>query len=326
MKIYIISAYPYDPETNFAASWLKESAANDPFKLHTVTEYPEEADIILFTEHHPQRDPYFFKVLNHSLYKKYKKKCYLYHDSDYVVPLIPGIYPSIEDQSHNTFFTQPGHYIARLCQNEAITLPENLQKRENKYLFSFIGAVKTHHIRKDILKLQDERSFLKDTSGLHSWLLDPSAKLEFETEYVKVSHESSFVLCPRGVGPNTYRLYETMEMSIAPVIISDQWVPTPGPDWENFSIRIPESEVHKISEILREKESEAIEMGKKARIAWEKWFSKDVSFHHLAESCHHLHQHRNNIPTPLYFKYYSLFLKQFHFRNLLRYYKKKFLN
>ena len=321
MKVYLTSAYSYHYKNNFAAKWLSESAIADPYKIHTLTNNPEEADIILFVEHHPGDDPYFFKVLNSKIFRKFKEKCYLYHDCDWVIPLIPGIYPSVENRIFNAAITQSGHYIARHCQNEAVYFHDKKPKAE--FLFSFMGASASHPIRNQILNLKHPKCFLKDTSGKNSWELNPQEKKIFENDYVRVSQKSQFILCPRGLGPNTYRLYETMEMGIPPVIISDQWVPTYGPKWEEFSIRIPENQIKYIPNILEEKKHLAPKMGKLARIAWEEWFSKAVSFHKIIEACSRLQKDGMNQRKIEKLKIYREFLKPFHFRNLLRYTKKR---
>jgi hypothetical protein len=321
MKFFINSAYPYHPQKNFAAMWLRESAASDPFKVHQICSDPNSADIILFAEHHPPQDPYFFQVLQSDIYKKFKHKCYIYHDNPNVLPLLPGVFPSIEKKYYNPCIMQPGPYIARLCTNDEVTYYE--KKPLYMYLFSFVGAVRTHPVRENILRLKHDSCFLKDTSDKNSWELDPSQKKLFEEEYAKISLQSQFVLCPRGVGPNSYRLYEIMEMGIAPVIISDDWVPLPGPDWESFSIQVPESSINIIPSLLEERKEEAELMGLRARKAWEEWFSKEVSFHHIAEACVRLHNNRNKFNSLLWIRIYSQFLRPFHLRNLLRFIKKR---
>jgi len=60
----------------------------------------------------------------------------------------------------------------------------------------------------------------------------------FTKEYAKAILNSQFVLCPAGWGPATYRLFETMEMGRVPVTLSDEWVPPPGPRWDEFSIAL----------------------------------------------------------------------------------------
>lgn len=323
MKLFLVSAYPFHEVDNFAVSWLQESAKVDPFKKHSIVDTPEEADVVLFTEHHPPHDPYFFKVLKHPLYKKFKSKAIICHDNPYPIAIVPTLSPSIEKSFFNEEFTAIAPYIARHTENDAVK--QLAPSSERKYLFSFLGASRTHAVRKEIVKLKHPDSFLKDTSDKDLWLLSPEEKKQFENQYVEVSNESYFVLCPRGVGVNSYRLFEVMQMGLTPVIISDEWVPFEGPKWDDFSIRIPESKVTEIPEILEARKEDAIEMGKIARKNWEQWFSKEVCFHHIANLTEKLSKEKSTNPIKKLTYSYSQFLRPFHFRNLLRHYKRTLL-
>ena len=78
-------------------------------------------------------------------------------------------------------------------------------------------------------------------------LLSPG---ESRARYVGSIKDSAFVLCPRGGGTSTFRLFETMMLGRVPVILSDQWVPRVGPDWESFSLRVMERDVSKVPRLL----------------------------------------------------------------------------
>ncbi|PKD19671.1 hypothetical protein APR41_15770 [Salegentibacter salinarum] len=322
MNLFLTSAYPYHHSQNFAVSWLKESARLDTFKEHSVSDDPDAADIILFTEHHPPEDPYFFKVLKNDLYKQYPHKSILYTDIDKPLPLLPSILPSIESRYYRKRLVRSGPYIAKQYKNESVLFREESTERE--FLFSFIGAARTHTIRQRILDLNYSNSFVKDSSAINLWELDSNTKKIVEKEYADVSLNSHFILCPRGEGVNSYRLYEAMEMGITPVIISDDWVPMRGPDWDEFSLRVAEKDIQEIPDILLEKKGEARKMGRLARKNWEMWFSKEVCFHHIACMCEDLMKSRESgINKKVYT--YSQFLRPFHTRNLLRFYKNSLL-
>ena len=50
------------------------------------------------------------------------------------------------------------------------------------------------------------------------------------------------MICPRGWGSSSIRLFEVMEMGRVPVIISDAWV-NEAPKWADFSVRVSEADV-----------------------------------------------------------------------------------
>jgi hypothetical protein len=94
-----------------------------------------------------------------------------------------------------------------------------------------------------------------------------------------------FSLCPRGRGAGSIRLFESMKMGRPCIILSDDWQPNDGVDWNAFSIRVPESEAARIPDILERHADRAAEMGLRARAEWEKWLSEKVRFHRVIELC-----------------------------------------
>jgi hypothetical protein len=86
---------------------------------------------------------------------------------------------------------------------------------EAKYLFSFVGnSSNCASLRKRILKLKHAESLLEDSS---------SSQSDRDVRYAEFLSKSKFVLCPRGLGPSTWRVFETMRAQRVPV--SDEWRP-----------------------------------------------------------------------------------------------------
>jgi hypothetical protein len=108
-----------------------------------------------------------------------------------------------------------------------------------------------------------------------------------------------------------------MRMGRVPVILSDGWIPPSGPHWENFSIRVKERDFARIPRLLEQREADSVTMGNLARNAWEEWFSDEVAFHRIVESCLDIARERR-IPErlarwPVYLQY----LRPFHLRRML---------
>src|SRR5207248_3140120 len=140
-----------------------------------------------------------------------------------------------------------------------------------------------------ILKLRDLRAHLEDSSKFNQWVpMDAAEREKRQRHYVGVLEGSKFVLCPRGAGTSSYSLFETMKMGLAPVLVSDEWVPPEGPDWDGFMLKVREDEVARIPELLRGHEHEAEERGVRARKAFEQFFSPDVQFHRAIEALREL--------------------------------------
>lgn len=318
MKVFLTSAYFYGGKFN-PAMWLRsKNLSTEP----VCTDNPELADIIIFVESHPENDPYFRKVIKHRLLKKYPHKCVLYHDADLSVTPIPTLSPSIESWQYDVKHKRTFHYISRYSENETIDESPISYNTDRDYLYSFIGS-KTHEIRNRIINIKHPAdSFIKDTTGINSWDLDGIDRIKFQSEFRDVINNSFFILSPRGIGPCSYRLFESLQLGRVPVIISDKWVKIPNIDWDQFTITIPEAQIHFIPEILKERKNEAVEMGKVARKNWEDHFAPGVSLHHIAIAAKELLNHTYSFKDSL--KDYSQFVcSPWHLKNLLRYKKNK---
>lgn len=156
-------------------------------------------------------------------------------------------------------------------------------------LFSFSGAAENNPVRTRMLELRSGNSLIIDTSAMSikDRQRDGHVKKEddYISGYVEMFSRSKFILCPRGIGTSSWRLFETIRAGRVPVIISDDWVAPEGPDWDSFSIRVAEKDVGCIPELLAERERDAEAMACAAREAWEEWFAEDVIFHRLVEWC-----------------------------------------
>ena len=100
---------------------------------------------------------------------------------------------------------------------------------------------------------------------------------------------SRFVLCPRGVGTGTLRLFEAMSLGVAPVLISDRYVLPRGPAWDAFLVRIPERHAGDVVAILRPLASQSAPRARLARATWEEWFAPDVIFDRLVDAAASAH-------------------------------------
>src|SRR2546423_329045 len=250
---------------------LRESARVDTFREHSLTEDPSEADLILFAELYGAGS-YFQSVRRHPFVKKFREKCFLFCSNDFVIPFLPGIFASIEKR-WSSERTRSGFYLA-VSENEFVEFSP--PRDDLTYLYSFLGTIDTAPVRRNLTTLSHPRSFFQDTSADYrdvlSAKLDVAAMKQYWRRYGEICKLSKFVLCPRGMGTSSVRLFDTMRMGRVPVILADQWVEPEGPCWQKFSIRIPEAEFARIPAVLEERETTAIEMGLLARAQWEEWF------------------------------------------------------
>ena len=241
-------------------------------RRYQLSRYPSSADILLFVE---PRFEFQSDILASPLYRVHSGKSVVLDFLDNPKPVLPGLYVGITQAQTCGGIFQGNAYI-RIAANRL--LEDNLNfPYEPDLLFSFIGNVaNAYRIRSSVLRLQHPRARVIDRNSHQS---------ESDIDYVQTLLRSKFVLCPRGIGPSSWRLFETMRVGRVPVVISDEWVPPPGIDWHSFVVRVLESEVHEIPALLLSLEPEWAERGRRARQIWESNLSYQRLFGWIGERC-----------------------------------------
>jgi hypothetical protein len=113
-------------------------------------------------------------------------------------------------------------------------------------------------------------------------------------DYLEFLRRTRFILCPRGFGIGTVRMFESMKAGRVPVIISDRYTLPSGIDWTTCSIRVKEKDIDKIRDILEPQLQSWPELAKNARAVWENNFSNEHSFRYLTTN---LDQLLGTLPT-----------------------------
>jgi hypothetical protein len=147
-------------------------------------------------------------------------------------------------------------------------------------LFSFMGNSQ-FLLRRKLLELQHPRAVLQNTSSFPAFFqkaLSPQHR-----SYAEVMQRSKFVVCPRGGGTSSIRLFETLRAGRVPIIISDQWVAPDGPDWPSCSIRLAEQDIADLPRIAEAAEERWPQMAQAARQVWDEWFADEVLFDRIAD-------------------------------------------
>src|SRR4051794_40108691 len=136
--VFLLSAAPPEHRDSFnlsALSGLQASARADAFGVHSLTDDPEAADLILFADLHGA-GLHFEEIRRHPLVKRHREKCFIFCSNAFVIPFLPGVYASVEKRWASRR-TMSGFHVAEL-QNEFASftpLADDLP-----YLFSFIGS------------------------------------------------------------------------------------------------------------------------------------------------------------------------------------------
>lgn len=270
MLIYATSAYS---DSEPIQSFLKLASHG---RRHRLATRAEEADAILFVENSRYHDDAFFSRLrNHELVRSHRDRCFMYNEHDHPWCVLPGIYCSMPRRWFNRRRQRATRYIKLL--NPVDTDPSD----SPDILFSFLGNSQ-NEVRKNILRLRHPRAILEDTSSFRAFFdKEPSRQ---HRHYAEVLRRSKFVLCPRGSGTSSIRLFETMRAGRVPVIVADQWVPPEGPDWAACSVRVRESDIDNIPQVAVKMETIWPEMAGAARAAWKEWFSEEVLLDRIGDA------------------------------------------
>src|SRR4051794_5051998 len=317
-RVLLASATPEDDQTDYNLAPLDQAeqcAAVDRFQVHSQTDDPDSADLIIFLECYGA-GWYFERVRAHPFVRRYREKCFLFSTNPFVIPFLPGIYTGVEKRWASKR-TRPGFYLGR-TQNRFTTFTE--PDHNLPYLFSFMGSVRNSPIREKLATLRHPRIFFQNTSGDFERILqhqmDGRERLDYDRRYAELAKASKFILCPRGLSVSSIRLFETMRMGRVPVILSDGWVPPVGPRWEEFALQVGEHDFARIPSLLEQREADAVRMGEVARAEWEEWFSDEVLFHRLVELCLDIKKKRVVPESVGRWRAYFHFLQPFHVRRI----------
>ncbi|SRR5579862_762469 len=286
MKVFATTAIQETmPHVSTYLPTLARLAEQDRFGVHQLADDPDEADIILFLDGHQHpSDLGMDSIRRHPLVRRHREKTFLYSEQDQPWCAMPGLYVCMPKSSFNPRRQRACAYIAML--NPPST-PSPLETGDDALLFSFMGRG-GHRVRDRIQELAHPRAYLADTSAV-DFFGDKTDQVDKQKErYAEVMRRSKFVLCPRGNGTSSFRLFETMAAGRVPVILSDEWEPPAGPAWESSSVRVAEADVSRLPALLEACEDRCAEMAAEARRQWEQWFAPDVLFHRMIEGCRDL--------------------------------------
>jgi hypothetical protein len=278
MRIYATSAYS-DPEPIHSFLTLAKFG-----KRHHLTEELNNADAILFVENSRyHEDAFFSRLKRHPLVRLHRDRCFMYNEHDRPWCIFPGVYCSMPKSRFNYRRQRATRYIRLLNPVD----PHPSERPD--ILFSFIGNSRIT-LRRQILQLRSSRAILEDTSSFNAFFADRVGGNH--ARYAEVLRRSKYVLCPRGAGTSSIRLFETLRAGRVPIIVADQWVAPEGPDWASCSLRVNERDIAYIERIAADAEPRWHAMAANARQVWTEWFADEVLFDRIGDAIEDLRKCR----------------------------------
>ena len=251
----------------------------DRRREHTLVDEPDSADIVLMLDAHQHlADWSMHATRTHPYIRACPEKVFVYDERDTPRDSLPGVYVAMPRRH----FDVKRHRATSYYRLKTDT--REVHNDDPDLLFSFQGR-RIARVRDDVLALQHPRAVVEDTSGLDFFTEDPTGLATAQAHYRAVLGRSKFVLCPRGAGTASFRLFEALACGRVPVVVSDDWVEPNGIDWRLCSVRVPERHAAAIPRRLEELENEWPQMSEAARAAYDGWFAPEVWFHRVIESC-----------------------------------------
>jgi hypothetical protein len=288
MQVYLADSSPSAERSHWRNEYtlLCRAAAASAQQVHVITDDPAAADLIILCGY-TETGMWPIEVWRQPACRAYPGKCVRFSTGDRELAWLPGLYASLPVRYESGLFRGgvyphvafPGRTPARM------PLPCS-DGRDAPHLYSFVGAFDTDPLRRRLGKLGDERGRIVDTSKHpgRNYGQSPEVCAEYSNQYACSLVNSMFVLCPRGVGASSIRLFEVMRAGRVPVIISDDWTPPDGPDWCRCSIRVAEKDIAAIPHIVRQAEPLFPDLAGAAAAAWDAHFSAERLFGYVVDT------------------------------------------
>ncbi|MDD5434034.1 MAG: glycosyltransferase, partial [Nitrospira sp.] len=161
----------------------------------------------------------------------------------------------------------------------------NIREKTEKPLISFCGLLDSRNIRSKAVSVMQKSDKLKTNFIIRPQFWGGALNRKMEAsrvreEYARNIYEGDYVLCARGAGNFSYRLYETLSMGRIPVFINTDCV-LPYDfiiDWKKYCVWVEENEIDSIAEIVSDFHSSIspekfIELQHECRKLWDDWIS-----------------------------------------------------
>ncbi|MDB5870836.1 MAG: exostosin family protein [Ramlibacter sp.] len=262
-------------DPHYKAAWENRIAAWSRISSHHIVTSPEAADLIVLTIPQLGGNRWWLPHRTRgSLAHRFHAKAFAWDCSDHPLGFAPGLYCSLPKRGFDAMRHRAFSY-ALTYNSEVGRFPPATAHQ----LFGLTGQVSSP-LRERIFQnlapsSRSGEALLRQTDNSHWSSLFAGTPDEARRQYARDLAAVKFVLCPRGTGTSSVRLFETMQAGRVPVILSDRWVAPAMVDWHSCAIRIAERDLMRLPAILREREPDWLAMAQSARREWEAHFSDD---------------------------------------------------
>jgi len=211
-----------------------------------------------------------FGVAPGSHYHRRPEETFAWDQGDQPTGRLPGLFCSLSrrlaDPARHRGFCYP------LRMNRLV---RECAQADARYLFGFSGNVTAPLRARLFAELadagRDGRALLRPTESLFMRIYSPETDVE-RSRFVDDLRQCRFILCPRGNGLSSIRLFETLEAGRVPVILSDALLLPACVNWDECAVIVPERDLAQIPALLAARESAWPRLARNARREWERCF------------------------------------------------------
>lgn len=230
---------------------------------------PEEADAIILQEKISHKDYKYINILKKDpILGKHLHKTFTINIDDGATGLLKGLYTCLPKKRYDSNIHVAVPYPA--FPNELV-LNNAIIESSTKHLAGWRGSVTSNKIRKKLMDMfSNDADIVFQPSG--SWFNHGTGEKE---SYVKLIKDAKFSICPKGLAPVSFRIYESMALSRCPVIIADEFIAPAGPNWSSCSIMYPEKKIKHLKVFLESNSLKYKELGENAFKDWNQFFSPE---------------------------------------------------
>jgi hypothetical protein len=249
------------------AGWFAASP-----KVAVRAERAADAEFIIEPQSwHSLIDGKVFSTAVESHYKQRPEATFAWDSGDFPTGRLPGLYCSL-----NPWLADPVRHRSFCYPLRANPLVRECPLSDALYLFGFSGNITAPLRGRIFSQLQGSAdkglALLRQTESIFHRLYCAESDAD-RARFMDDMRRCRFVLCPRGNGLSSMRLFETMEAARVPAIISDRLILPQCVDWSSCSVRVPESDIGRLPEILAGRENDWQRLARNARSEWERCFS-----------------------------------------------------
>jgi hypothetical protein len=245
--------------------------------VHTITDNPKLADIVI----HGAKEQFGSYSVRSQLRPLTDDDIHtvVWDCVDRPVGRLSGFYCALDKWIFDPTRHRSMHYP--VVFNEFV---EEFPQDDAKYNFGFVGGMTAGLRRRLYSKLKPTES--RDNSIIKIQGIDFATVFDgnfspLKRDYLEFLRRTKFILCPRGFGIGTLRLFESMQAGRVPIIISDAYTMPSHINWSECSIRVRENDISRIPAIVEAHLPDWPRVAKTARTVWHNNFSNEHTFKYL---------------------------------------------